>query len=408
MSNTTYPVTIDSPAYDPQTTDTLASAQHHVLHGFANDAILALETKLGQGNSVAAASTFLVGIGPNASQWVTTLTAPSITTSLTDVNAKTWIGQTAVASAVNYVNIANAATTGTPAISAQGTDTNIGLNLVPKGSGKVQDNGSNLIDFRDAFNNFVQTGGVWTQTSGLIGGMTALTVWINGAQYLQAAVSNHTFGTSVDTYIDYTAGTGLVYTAVANGAAAPTLAANSVRLTIVVTGASAITSVVQARADSLMNPIYPTSPLLQGSWYSYTPTWTGATTNPVINNGTLAGFYTQVGKTVKARIEVAAGSSTTYGSGLYSWALPVPALALADASAQNVSMPIGNSAILAAFFQPAMVFLATSTTVQVRALDSTAGANPVLVAYTAQISQGNPQTLGTGNQIFLYFEYEAA
>lgn len=46
-----------------------------------------------------------------------------------------------VASAVNELTISNAAATGSPSISATGDDTNIGLNLISKGTGLVQING---------------------------------------------------------------------------------------------------------------------------------------------------------------------------------------------------------------------------------------------------------------------------
>lgn len=46
-----------------------------------------------------------------------------------------------VASAVNELTISNAATSGSPSISATGDDTNIGLNLISKGTGLVQING---------------------------------------------------------------------------------------------------------------------------------------------------------------------------------------------------------------------------------------------------------------------------
>jgi len=48
------------------------------------------------------------------------------------------------ASAVNHVQVTNAATSNNPAISAVGDDTNISINLVPKGTGEVQANGSGL------------------------------------------------------------------------------------------------------------------------------------------------------------------------------------------------------------------------------------------------------------------------
>jgi hypothetical protein len=261
MSNTLYPGALDPEQYDPQTTDTLASAPHHLQHGFANDAIVAIETKLGAGASVASASSFLVGIGPNDSEWVNTLTSPSITTSLIDANNNEWIGQTPTAGAVNYINIGNSSTGNAPTISVLGTDNNISLNLVPKGAGKVQDNGSNMIDFRSSMGNFVQSGAVWSTGSGLVGSMTAGVFWIAGVQYSQVAVGSHTFGASDDTYVDYTVGTGITYTAVSNGSASPSLAANSIRLAKVVTGASSISSITQIGGDSLGNLYSPPGPV---------------------------------------------------------------------------------------------------------------------------------------------------
>lgn len=65
-------------------------------------------------------------------------------------------------------------------------------------------------------------------------------------------------------------------------------------------------------------------------WASYTPQWLGATTNPVIGNGTLTGNYMQAGKLVMFRIRVVMGSTTTYGSGAYTFGLPVPAVVSTD------------------------------------------------------------------------------
>jgi hypothetical protein len=277
MSNTTYPATIDTPT-NPSTNSTLATVPHHLQHGLENDAIVALETKLGTGTLLQTPTTngFLVGTGTGASQWQPSPTSPSFTTSILDTNGKTWIGQTpAGASAVNYLNIANANTGSAPVLSALGTDNNINLNLVPKGSGSVQDNGSNLIDFRSSFSNFVKSGGVWSIQSGLAGNMTAMTLFIAGVEYSQALVTGHTFAASSDTYVDYTAGTGLAFNAVANNAASPALAANSVRIAIIVTSGAAITSINQGApnvtapvassitysvTDSLGNMIYPTNP----------------------------------------------------------------------------------------------------------------------------------------------------
>jgi len=48
------------------------------------------------------------------------------------------------ASAVNHFDITNAATGNNPSISAVGGDSNISINLIPKGTGEVQANGSGL------------------------------------------------------------------------------------------------------------------------------------------------------------------------------------------------------------------------------------------------------------------------
>lgn len=50
MSNTNFPTSIDAPT-NPNATDLVTSPAHHTQHGFANDAIVALETKIGVNGS---------------------------------------------------------------------------------------------------------------------------------------------------------------------------------------------------------------------------------------------------------------------------------------------------------------------------------------------------------------------
>lgn len=57
----------------------------------------------------------------------------------------------------------------------------------------------------------------------------------------------------------------------------------------------------------------------------YTPVWTATTTNPVKNNGTVAGNYIEIGDLVIGGFHFTMGSTTTYGSGNYSMSLPVTA-----------------------------------------------------------------------------------
>lgn len=131
----------------------------------------------------------------------------------------------------------------------------------------LNDNGS-LKDSAIVYNpnvaDHIASGGIWTTLTGLNASMTALVAYQAGLRGAISAVATRAFTLSKDTYVDvlrttagYTTSYSLVYTEVANGAAAPALAANSIRIAKVVTGASAITSIDQANPDSLGNLLYP-------------------------------------------------------------------------------------------------------------------------------------------------------
>jgi hypothetical protein len=72
-----------------------------------------------------------------------TLTSPKIGTNILDTSGNELINLTATGSAVNEITLANAATGNAPSITASG-ETNVSLNLVPKGTGVLQGNGSAL------------------------------------------------------------------------------------------------------------------------------------------------------------------------------------------------------------------------------------------------------------------------
>jgi hypothetical protein len=73
-----------------------------------------------------------------------TLTSPKIGTSILDTNGNELFLLTATSSAVNQLTYANAAAGNAPSFTASGGDSNININLVPKGTGQVQANGSGL------------------------------------------------------------------------------------------------------------------------------------------------------------------------------------------------------------------------------------------------------------------------
>jgi hypothetical protein len=75
-----------------------------------------------------------------------TLTSPKIGTSILDTNGLELALLTATGSAVNEFTIANAATGNNPKLSATGDDTNIGIDLLTKGTGVInaEDSGGNV------------------------------------------------------------------------------------------------------------------------------------------------------------------------------------------------------------------------------------------------------------------------
>lgn len=192
------------------------------------------------------------------------LTSPKIITALNDTNDNELLKVTATGSAVNELTLANAATGGRPVLSGTGGDTNISPHMAGKGSGKAHVDGFMEIAF-----DFVASGGVWSgdsYASTLNASMTAMVCYINGRRISIAAVTARAFTASKDVYIDVldnADGTGtLVYTEVTNNAASPALAANSLRIGIIVTGASAIASVasINQGQETKLLPIASSTP----------------------------------------------------------------------------------------------------------------------------------------------------
>jgi hypothetical protein len=60
-----------------------------------------------------------------------------------------------------------------------------------------------------------------------------------------------------------------------------------------------------------------------GSWFEYTPTWTGSVTNPTIGNGSISGRYRRMGNSCLTQIKISIGSTTSVGSGSYSLSFPI-------------------------------------------------------------------------------------
>lgn len=122
--------------------------------------------------------------------------------------------------------------------------------------------GSPVLRGSETFFDHVASGMVWSgdaYASTRNASMTAGVCYINGRRISISAVTARSFTASKDTYIDVLDnqdGTGtLVYTEVTNNAASPSLAANSIRIGIIVTGASNIAaagSVNQGQEDKIL------------------------------------------------------------------------------------------------------------------------------------------------------------
>lgn len=208
---------------------------------------------------------------------------PKITTSINDTNGNEIIKTPATASAVNEITVTNAATGASPIISATGGDATINLNLRGKGLAKTVTIGAGATTIFPY--DYVVSGCVWTADaagSTKLASMTAGVVVINGNPLTVAAVTGRTFTASKDVYVDVLDngdGTGLlVYTDGTTNAASGALASNSIRLAIIVVGATNIaaaasvnqgqenrvlpiaSSIPYAVTDSLGNLICPRDP----------------------------------------------------------------------------------------------------------------------------------------------------
>ena len=96
-----------------------------------------------------------------------TITSPRVVTAINDANGNELLKLTATTSAVNELTLTNAIASQTPSLSATGDDTNISINLVPKGTGTLQSGGTNVL---------LNGGALGTPASGTLTNCTGLPV----------------------------------------------------------------------------------------------------------------------------------------------------------------------------------------------------------------------------------------
>ncbi len=147
--STNFPTSLDT-LTNPTATDPVTSPSHSAQHANANDAIEALEAKVGaDGSAVTTSHAYKLGnvagsdkaASVQGAETLTnkTLTAPKIASAgfIADANGNEQIIFNTTGSAVNEIAITNAATGTTgPLIQASG-ETNVDLRMAGKGTGKL-------------------------------------------------------------------------------------------------------------------------------------------------------------------------------------------------------------------------------------------------------------------------------
>lgn len=155
-------------------------------------------------------------------------------------------------------------------------------------------------------------------------------------------------------------------------------------------------------ADDSVFPVNLTSGLSGSTWawQSWTPTITASGGGgPAIGDGTYACKYTQIGKTVICRFSITLGSTTTFGSGIVRFSVPVT-------PENSGKIGVGSAYIEDAGSQAylGMVELTPSTSTIEFSYHSTSGSGRS--SYVSG-SLGQPFTWGVGDYINATFTYEA-
>lgn len=166
-----------------------------------------------------------------------------------------------------------------PNTRARSQEVNENFTELSNGTGDTDNNRLQLFRAETCFD-FVQSGLIWTLVSGLNGTMTAGVAYIaDGSNYMQrlvvAQIVSRAFTASKDTYVDLGSDGTIYYSEVANGATAPSLSSNRMRIALVITNGSTITAIYQTEQsqanttlsdrgwcglDNIGNPVRNTSP----------------------------------------------------------------------------------------------------------------------------------------------------
>lgn len=135
-----------------------------------------------------------------------------------------------------------------------------------------EDNNRLALTRQHAFQNFVVSGLTIATSASLNGSIAAGKAYVTDGSLRElvekSGATAKTFTASKDTYVDMDVDGNFFYVEVANGATSGmTLTSGCIRIALVVTSGTAITSVSQKGYDPLLNPIYNRSSVRSGVWW---------------------------------------------------------------------------------------------------------------------------------------------
>ena len=135
---------------------------------------------------------------------------------------------------------------------------------------------------------------------------------------------------------------------------------------------------------------------LEGTqWIAYSPTWSGSGTAPTIGNGTIAGRYKKVGKTVFLNVKLTMGSTSTFGTGVWNFTLP-----------SGLPAQSGSSVVMASVYED-ISGPAYNTGVVTNEYDASTALVTALT-HNATVSATVPFTWTTGDVLLFNGSYETA
>lgn len=138
------------------------------------------------------------------------------------------------------------------------------------------------------------------------------------------------------------------------------------------------------------------SPFIGNAWQTFTPGWASTGTAPAINTGTLTARYMKIGRVVTFRILLIPNSATTFGTGTYSFNIPVASASAGTQYVYAFARPAGGG------YSGTAEILSGASTIDQVILSSGATASAMGATAPATFAAN------TSNYIIISGTYEAA